>query len=249
MPINFFPFPSEILKYRDKLKNPRQGRTRGKKTEPVMLPFTPTYKIIFAAICSLLNPLLQRSPANLEFSYQDIQNECAVPRGTIKTAMPTLVFNFPQFFEITDKQFSKGYTYKFNYTFVQEFKASGGISFSAKRTEQFVQRLSATDLAKWNLFTEVSLQYEQKRLQIFSAFQNSNFGFWERNVRWAFASLRKKPEWQGKVPNKWIWKCLEHDYGYNKLDKDARSEALGSTNGYSKLKEQGIDLDKVLTQN
>ncbi len=223
MGINYFPAPNEILNSRMLLTDPRK---KGK-----LIPFTPSYKLAFFAICKLLNPFLHTNETSRVVTYQEINDECNIPIATLKKIMPVLILNFPKYFSVLDRQFAQGYVFKFNYSFIAT--AQGTVTEDSE--EKYFRTLNETQHYKYEYFKKIPLQYENKRTQFFKKFSQSDIHFWERNIKYALTTLAGSPGWNGKVPNAWFWRCLEKDYAWNRLDRVGRDKALKAINGVEEL--------------
>lgn len=114
---SYYLFPEDILKVRT-LKNPRYGKSK-KKNEPQFLDFSPTYTVILMSLISLLTPYNNKVKKK-EITYKDISDSCGVPIPTIKEKMPVIRHNFPYYFNVIEKKFGKGFTYKLNPNFAKE---------------------------------------------------------------------------------------------------------------------------------
>lgn len=223
MGINYFPAPNEILNSRMLLADPKK---KGK-----LISFTPAYKLAFFAICKLLNPFLYTNEIKRVVTYQEIHDECNIPIPTLKKIMPVLISNFPQYFSVLDRQFAQGYVFKFNYEFIATAKGE----VTENIDDKYLRTLNETQHYKYEYFKKVPLQYEAKRLQFFKKFSQNDVHFWERNVNYALEMLESYKVWNDKVPNAWMWRCLEKDYAWNKLTKNQKDMILKNMNHVQEL--------------
>lgn len=225
MAINFFPAPTEILPARYKLTVPA---TRSKPER--LIRFSEQHKICLFALCQLLNPLLDRGESEQTLSYKDISVACNIPVSTLKRVMPVLAYNFPKYFRVKDRTFGKGYIYEFHY----KFELEGKRTVADDELTAFLKGLDENDFYKWEIFKQINLKYENKRLFIFKRFMSHEISFWERNIAYTRQQGQEK-NWS-VVPNPWLWRCLEQDFGKCLIQTiHARRETINDYAGVKRI--------------
>lgn len=216
----FIPFPPELQLTRIKMSIPGQPEK--------LISYGPIHKVIFLALFQIFNPLMEK-PSRREVRYEDIYEITNIPIQTLKKHFPVLAYNFPKIIKKTARPMGKGYIFEFSYDFNMKSAGSIGNAERAAELEQFLCQIDEIDFEKWRIFERIKLENENKRLFTFQAFMKGDLKYWERNITWAIAEA-KRLGWK-EIPNGWIWKCLEKDYGYNKLSKKAKDAALKTAPG------------------